>query len=70
MPRNLSERIRHKIDLLAEEPFGENNNVIKMKGVAGCRLRVGDWRVVYVVDEEVLEILIVKVAPRGEVYKL
>ena len=33
------------------------------------RVRVGDWRIVYRVDDGVLVVLVVTVAPRGGVYR-
>jgi len=35
----------------------------------GYRLRVGDWRVVYLLIEDRLVVQIIRIAPRGEVYK-
>lgn len=37
--------------------------------VEGYRLRVGDWRVIYHIDDKVLKILVIKIASRGGVYK-
>jgi len=33
------------------------------------RLRVGDWRIIYAIQNEELIILVIKIAPRGEVYQ-
>lgn len=33
------------------------------------RLRVGDWRIVYEIQERQLVITIIRVAPRGSVYR-
>ena len=33
------------------------------------RLRVGEWRIVYRIDDGVLVVLVVAVAPRGGVYR-
>lgn len=42
-----------------------------MKGVQGLwRLRVGDWRVVYVIDDERGVVDIRLIGPRGEVYRV
>jgi mRNA interferase RelE/StbE len=58
-----------KIELLAADPFAPNNNVRQLTNHPGYRLRVGDWRVVYLVREEALVIAVVRIAPRGEVYQ-
>ena len=35
----------------------------------GFRLRVGDWRIIYEIQDERMEIIVMRVAPRGEVYR-
>ncbi len=69
MPRNTATLIREKLDILAQNPYAPNPNVKKLKGRAGYRLRVGDWRVFYTLHDTELEILVIKIAPRGGAYK-
>jgi mRNA interferase RelE/StbE len=68
MPRNTARLIRSKIDLLAADPAAPNNNVKRLKGGDQFRLRVGDWRVVYTIDNGRVVIVVVRIAPRGSVY--
>lgn len=68
MPRDRALRIRRKIDELARDPYNARN-VKKLTEHPGFRLRVGDWRVVYLLIEERVVIHVVRIAPRGEVYK-
>ncbi len=58
-----------KIEALAADPFAPNNHVRKLTDHPGFRLRVGDWRVVYLLQEQALLIAVVRIAPRGEVYQ-
>ncbi|KIH75500.1 mRNA interferase RelE/StbE [Geoalkalibacter ferrihydriticus] len=69
MPRNSAKLIFEKIEALAVDPFAANNNVRKLTQHPGYRLRVGDWRVVYLVQEEALLIAVVRIASRGDVYQ-
>jgi mRNA interferase RelE/StbE len=69
IPRNIFERISGKIEQLGVNPFAPNNNVKKLEGTAGYRLRVGDWRVIYEVENDRLVIFVLAVGPRGGVYK-
>lgn len=69
MPRNTAQRLLAKIEALAADPFVPNNNVRKLTNHPGYRLRIGDWRVVYLVREQSLVIAMVRIAPRGEVYQ-
>ncbi len=68
MPSNIALTIRSKIEALAIDPYAPNNNVIRLKGSADYRLRVGDWRVVYSLQDKRLVIVIVRIAPRGGAY--
>jgi mRNA interferase RelE/StbE len=68
LPKALSRRICGKIDLLAAAPHQYKQSKI-LAGMNASRLRVGDWRIIYSIDNGRMEILIIKVAPRGEVYK-
>jgi mRNA interferase RelE/StbE len=69
MPRNTARLIRAKIEHLAEAPYAPNNNVRKLEGEKGYRLRIGDWRVIYELQDDRLVIIVVKIKPRGEAYK-
>ena len=57
------QRIRAKLDVFAASGQGD---VKKLKGQAGARLRVGDWRVIFYEDDE--QIIIAAVGHRREIY--
>lgn len=65
----IAKRIRAKILALAQNPVAPNNNVKKLTGVEGYRLRVGNWRVVYSLKRQILTVVVIRVGPRSEVYK-
>ncbi len=69
MPRNVAKTIRGKLNQLTVDPYAPNNNLTKLAGREGYRLRVGDWRIIYQINNDILEILVLRIAPRGEVYK-
>ena len=57
-----------RILALAEEP--RPPGVVKMHGGGGYyRLRVGDYRVVYAIEDDVLLVLVVRIGHRREVYR-
>ena len=63
---SLRERIRSAIDGLAMDP--RPAGVVKLAGRDDYRVRVGDYRVVYAVDDE-LVVLVARIAHRREVYR-
>ncbi len=67
MPANEAKRIRKKIEAYAEDPASQANNVVRLKGRNGFRLRVGDWRVIFDKQGNVMAIL--AVGPRGGIYE-
>lgn len=69
LPRNLARQIFDKMNVIAQNPYTQHNNAKPLKGTPYYRLRVGDWRVVYEIQNERIVILVLKIAPRGEVYK-
>lgn len=60
--------VKSKIEALAANPT-DAQNVKKLVGRTGYRLRVGDWRVIYTVDSGRLIVLVLDIGPRGGIYK-
>ena len=69
VPHNVGERIREKLAQIADDPFAKHPNTAKLQGRPGYRLRVGDWRVIYEIQQEELVMMVIKIASRGEVYR-
>ena len=59
----IKDRIGKKLEAFAATGHGD---VKKLKGRAGARLRVGDWRVIYY--EEAETIVVVAVGHQREIY--
>jgi mRNA interferase RelE/StbE len=61
-------RIARRIDHLAEDP--RPRGVKKLDDKSSLyRIRVGDYRVVYQIQDDVLLVLVVRIAGRGDVYR-
>ena len=69
MPCNTADIIMKKIEALAADPFAPSSNVKKLTSHPGYRLRIGDWRVVYTIQQDRLLIAVVRIVPRGEAYR-
>lgn len=67
MPANEAKRVRQKIEAYASNPASQVNNVVQLKGRDGFRLRVGDWRVIFDKQGNVMAIL--AIGPRGSIYE-
>ncbi|MCX6053528.1 MAG: type II toxin-antitoxin system RelE/ParE family toxin [Chloroflexi bacterium] len=69
MPRNTANLIREKLARIASDPFKSIPNAKKLQGRSGYRFQVGDWRVIYEINKDQVMIIVMKIAPRGEVYR-
>ena len=68
LPAEVQRRIAPKVNALAAAP--RSRGAEQLEGFdALYRLRVGDYRIVYQIREQVLLILVVRVAHRREVYR-
>jgi mRNA interferase RelE/StbE len=65
--RVLKARLMRAIYDLGDEP--RPSGCLKLVGETDqWRVRVGDWRVVYVIEDGQLVVLVVRVSPRGRAY--
>lgn len=64
----LQERIQRKIDDLATEPRPDGVKKLKNRD-NGYRIRVGDYRVIYDIIDNILLIIIVKIGHCSNLYK-
>ena len=63
----LSPDIRRRIDAkLTVYAANGSGDAKRLKGIAGCRLRIGDWRVIFI--EDARSITVVAVGNRKEIY--
>ena len=69
LPSKIKSRIVDKLHEIKENPDDPNLDVEKLKGDLGYRLRVGQYRIIYTRHKEELIIEVVKIRPRGDIYK-
>jgi mRNA interferase RelE/StbE len=61
-------KLAQKVDALATEPLP--SGVEKLKGRDNrYRLRLGDYRIIYEVHDQVLLVLVIRIGHRREVYR-
>jgi mRNA interferase RelE/StbE len=63
------EKVRDAIFALSEDPRPHGVRTLKGKRGDYLRLRVGDYRVIYQVQQEILTVLVIRVGHRREVYR-
>lgn len=67
LSKEAQQRIAIKIDSLAAEPYPPDTKKLK-NGDGLLRIRVGDYRIIYRIEDERLIILIVKIGHRRDIY--
>lgn len=67
LQKSLRERIFKKIGLLTNNPLAHESK--KLAGEEGYRIRIGSYRVIYLIDKASQTITIIKIAHRREVYR-
>ena len=70
LDRPTKERIVRVLWQLAENP---DSNLVDIKPLPGrsgqLRLRIGDYRIIYRIEKDVLIIYVIAIGSRGDVYK-
>ena len=66
LEHGVSRRIHEKVGELSEDPF---KNAIKIAGEKSYRIRVGDYRVIFDIKQETLQVLVVKVGHMSTIYE-
>ncbi|HXF72423.1 MAG TPA: type II toxin-antitoxin system RelE/ParE family toxin [Actinomycetota bacterium] len=67
LPGPVQRRLAQKIDLLAEDPRPPGAE--KLVGLDAFRIRVGDHRIVYLVDDRSRVVTIARIGHRRDVYR-
>ncbi len=64
---DVGRRIQGAIALLAQNPRPPNARALRDR--PGLRVRVGDYRIIYTIDDDVLVVVVVALGHRREVYR-
>lgn len=68
LPKEIQKRIANKLESLTINPYPSDVKALK-NGEGRLRVRVGDYRMIYRVENDRLVILIIKVGNRKNVYR-
>ena len=64
----LRDRIRITIRKIADGNT-QGLNIVAMQYVDAFRVRIGDYRVIYEINDDELVLIVIKIGARGDVYK-
>ena len=66
----LARKLNRCFDVIARNPFS-HPNIKRLSGLlrGRFRYRIGDWRVVYRVDENSAKVIVLVIAHRSDVYR-
>jgi len=67
LPVQFQERVTEAISGLATDP--RPPGCLRMSGVNSWRIRVGDYRVIYDIEDAVLTVLVIDLGHRREIYR-
>jgi mRNA interferase RelE/StbE len=68
LPKEILSRVDRLLLGLADEPRPVGCK--KLRGYDNLyRLRAGDWRLIYAVEDDELVVLVIEIAPRSEAYR-
>ena len=60
-------RIAKSIQLLAENP--RPHGYKKLKGRPGYRIRIGNYRVIYIIQDNILTVFVIEIGDRKSIYE-
>ena len=69
LPHKIKSAIVDQVHQLVADPDDPALDIDALQGKKGYRLRVGQYRVLYTRENKQLIIEVVKIRPRGDVYK-
>ncbi len=70
LPQKIQQKILDAVQLLSFNPYTELLQIKKMKGADSLyRVRIQDYRVIYLIENRIIKVTIIKIGQRKEVYE-
>jgi mRNA interferase RelE/StbE len=70
LPLKIKQKILDAVQLLALNPYTELLQIKKLKGADSLyRVRIQDYRVIYLIENQRIKVTIIKIGHRKEVYE-
>ncbi|MEK6774524.1 MAG: type II toxin-antitoxin system RelE/ParE family toxin [Bdellovibrionota bacterium] len=70
LPQKIQQKILDAVRLLSLNPYTELLQIKKMKGADSLyRVRIQDYRIIYLIENQRIKVTIIKIGHRKEVYE-
>ena len=69
IPKAQRRLVSRKIDALANDPHPKGHRKLKGRQEEAYRIRAGDYRIIYQVQEKKLTVFVIRIGHRKEVYR-
>ncbi len=70
LPQKIQQKILDAVQLLALNPYTELLQIKKLKGADSLfRVRIQDYRMIYLIENEIIKVTVIKVGHRKEIYE-
>ncbi len=70
LPQKIQQKILDAVQLLSLNPYTELLQIKKMKGADSLyRVRIQDYRVIYLIENQIIKVTIIKIGHRKEIYE-
>ena len=70
LPQKIQQKIIDAVQLLSLNPYTELLQIKKMKGAESLyRIRIQDYRVIYLIEKQIIKVTIIKIGHRKEIYE-
>lgn len=67
LPTQIAQRIQTELLELENDP--RPNGCKKLTGVEAWRIRIGDYRVIYEIQDNILIVMVIEIGHRRDIYK-
>jgi mRNA interferase RelE/StbE len=67
LPSSIASKIENNLLKLEENPRPPGSK--KLKGRSGYRIRIGDYRVIYEIEDNILRVIVIDIGHRKDIYQ-